>query len=279
MQANSLKRIPWLAHAFSTRKGGRSRVYGGNALNLGFTPQDSPKAVEDNREILRSLLAHRKKTESWALVTLRQIHSDLIHVISKPPGEPIAGDGLISNVPGLLLAVLAADCLPLILADPKRRVIGVVHAGWRGTLQRIAEKAVGEMRKHFGSQPGDLKAAIGPGIRGCCYQVGPELRDTFRAQFPYADELFRSIQRSDEIGEKYPLLFLSARPPGHSQLPETIHLDLPQANRRQLLAAGVAAAKICDLGQCTCCRRDLFFSHRGDRGVTGRMMAVVGLRE
>ena len=134
------------------------------------------------------------------------------------------------------------------------------------------------MRKHCGSRPRDLMAVIGPGIRACCYQVGPELREIFEAQFTYAADLFRHLKRLDSIRERYPLLFLSARPPGHTPVPEVIYLDLPQANRRQLLASGVAGRNICDLGECTSCRRDLFFSHRADRGITGRMMALVGLR-
>lgn len=278
LRADSLRRIPWLVHGFSTRRGGVSTVYGGNALNLGFTPHDSRAPVERNRQILVSLLVGEQEKASWPLVTLRQVHSDLIHLISKVPDETPAGDGLITNVPRLLLAVQAADCLPIMLVDRKRRVVGVFHAGWRGTVKRIVEKGVGEMRKHFGSRPRDLKAAIGPGIRACCYQVGPELRDSFEAQFSYAGDLFRQVKETNAIREKYPLLFLSARPPGRSHLPEAIYLDLPEANRRQLLEAGLAPTNICDLGQCTSCGRELFFSHRADRGVTGRMMAVVGLR-
>jgi len=210
---------------------------------------------------------------------VRQIHSDLIHCISQVPRKPLSGDGLVTNAPGILLAVLTADCLPVILVDSKRRAVGVFHAGWRGTVKRIVEKGVGEMQRWFGTRSGDLKAAIGPGIRGCCYQVGPEVHAEFASQFGYTDALFRETKERDEIHEKYPLLFLTARAPGHSELPKQIFLDLAEANRRQLLDAGVATKNIADLGLCTSCRVDAFFSHRKEKGVTGRMMAAAGIRE
>ena len=218
------------------------------------------------------------RASSWSIATLRQIHSDLIHCVSAISKQPLAGDGLITNTPGILLAILTADCLPVILVDTKRRAVGVFHTGWRGTTKRIVEKGVGEMRRHFGSQPRDLKAAIGPGIRGCCYEVGPEVRSTFESQFEYAGALFRETKETNEIHEKYPLLFLTARAPGHSELPKKIFLDLAEANRRQLLDTGVPAKNITDLGLCTSCHLDMFFSHRAEKGKTGRMMAAVGIR-
>jgi polyphenol oxidase len=211
------------------------------------------------------------------MVTPRQIHSDLIHCVSETPQEPGAGDGLITQTPGILLAILTADCLPIILVDTKLRAVGVFHAGWRGTAKRIVEKGAGEMQRWFGSRPPDLKAAIGPGIRGCCYQVGPDVRANFESQFEYASALFRETKDRDEIHEKYPLLFLTARAPGHSELPTKLFLDLAEANRRQLLDAGVLPKNISDLGVCTSCRHDLFFSHRTEKGKTGRMMAAVGI--
>jgi len=123
-----------------------------------------------------------------------------------------------------------------------------------------------------------LQAAIGPGIRGCCYEIGREVRSKFESQFDYADDLFRETKERNEIHEKYPLLFMTARAPGHSELPKKIYLDLAEANRHQLLNAGVPARNITDLGLCTCCRTELFFSHRAEKGITGRMMAVVGIQ-
>ena len=202
----------------------------------------------------------------------------MIHCVGKPPAQPLVGDGLITDRPGLLLAVQTADCLPVILADAKRRAVGVFHAGWRGTVKRIVEKGVGEMRRWFGSLPRDLKAGIGPGIHGCCYEVGPEVRERFHSQFAYAAELFRESKESDPIRERYPLLFLTARAPGHSDLPKKIFLDLVEANRRQLLAAGVTARSISASPLCTCCRTDLLFSYRAAKGPTGRLMGVAGIK-
>ncbi len=177
------------------------------------------------------------------------------------------------------MAIQTADCLPVILVDTKLRVAGVFHAGWRGTAKRILEKAVGEMRRCYGTRAADIKAAVGPGIRSCCYRVGPEVKDVFESQFAYGRALFRHTKETNEIHEKYPLLFLTARAPGHSELPKKIFLDLAEANRRQLLDAGVPAKNISDLGLCTSCRQDLFFSHRAEKGRTGRMMGVVGIRD
>jgi hypothetical protein len=287
LRVPSFTKLPWLVHGFSTRVGGVSKVYGGNALNLGFTAHDTKSAVQSNRREFISALTvcpQRKSPISIGqpqpLVTLRQIHSDLIHRISEIPknNAPVAGDGMVTDIPGILLGILTADCLPVILVDPKRDAVGVFHAGWRGTAKRIVEKGVGEMHRWFGSRPADLKAAIGPGIRGCCYQVGPEVRSAFEAQFSYGGELFRETKDRNEIHEKYPLLFLTSRAPGHSELPKKIFLDLAEANRRQLIAAGVPPKNISDLGLCTHCRQDLFFSHRGEKGITGRMLAAVGIR-
>ena len=283
LRSEKLNRLAWLVHAFSTRLGGVSRGYGRNALNLGFTKHDSRVAVERNRELFLKELGVANGRKSWPLVSLRQIHSDLIHRVDRMrvdrmPEQPLAGDGMITDTPGLLLTVLTADCLPIILADRERRAVGVFHAGWRGTVKRIVEKGVGEMRKHFGSDPRDLVAAVGPGVRGCCYEVGEEVRTKFEAQFAYASGLFRELKESDPVREKYPMLFLTARAPGHSELPVKLFLDLVEANRRQLLDAGVMARNIDTIGPCTACHTDLLFSFRGEKGVTGRQMAAAGIR-
>jgi YfiH family protein len=165
------------------------------------------------------------------------------------------------------------------MIDAKRHAVGVFHAGWRGTLNRVVEKGVGEMHRHFGSNPRDIKAAIGPGIGGCCYEVGEEVRVKFESQFEYAASLFRETKDSDPVREKYPLLFLTARAPGHGVLPNKIFLDLAEANRRQLLAAGVPMKNIHASALCTNCRQDLLFSYRGEKGKTGRLMAVAGIRD
>jgi hypothetical protein len=282
--SSHLKALPWLIHGFSTRTGGFSRVYGHGTLNLGFTHDDARQAVERNRvAFLKKLKAvgrsRGKGKLEWPLITLRQIHSDIIHRIEDIPGAPLAGDGLISSTPGLLLAIQTADCLPVIVVDAKRHAIGVFHAGWRGTVKRIVEKGVGEMIRCFGSRPRDLNAAIGPGIHGCCYEVGEEVRTKFESQFDYADQLFREVKESDPVHEKYPLLFLTARAPGHGELPPKIFLDLVEANRQQLLAAGVPSRSIEASPLCTNCHPELLFSYRAEKGKTGRMMAVAGIRE
>ncbi len=234
--------------------------------------------MEQNRATFFRQLGALRKGRELPLITARQVHSDLIHCISEVPRTALTGDGLITRTPGLLLAILTADCLPVILVDSKRRAVGVFHAGWRGTVKRIVEKGVGEMQRCFDTRPGDLKAAVGPGVHGCCYTVGREVRTQFESQFEYGTELFREVEDSDPVREKYPLLFLTARAPGHSELPRKIFLNLVEANRRQLMAAGVAAKNISASPLCTSCRTDLLFSYRTEKGVTGRMMAVAGIR-
>jgi len=277
LRSEPLGRIPWLVHGFSTRPGGFSRAYGGNTLNLGFTKQYSRSIVERNRTAFLLELGAASGKKPWPLVTLRQIHSDLIHCVTELPKEPLVGDGLITRMPGIALAIQTADCLPVILVDAKHRAVGVFHAGWRGTVKRIVEKGLGEMRRWFGTLPKGIKAAIGPGIHACCYDVGPEVRQQFESQFAYAEDLFHETKESDPVREKYPLLFLTARAPGHSELPTKIFLDLAEANRCQLIDAGVAPGNISASPLCTACRRDLFFSYRAEKGVTGRMMGAAGI--
>ena len=263
--------FPWLVHSFSTRAGGVSR---GGTLNLGFTKNDSRAAVERNR----NLFLKATGAEGLKSVSMRQIHSDIIHHISDIPISSLVGDGVITNTPGLLLSIQTADCLPILLADPKKRAVGAFHAGWRGTLARVVEKGIGEMRRQFGSNPRDLRAAIGPGIHKCCYQVGPEVREVFHSRFAYSDELFHEQRESDVVHEKYPLLFMNARAPGHGPDQSKLYLDLVAANTRQLLDTGVLAKNISVSPLCTSCRTDLLFSYRAEKGGTGRLMGVIGIR-
>jgi len=278
VRAAGLSRIPWLIHGFSTRSGGSSICYGERNLNLGFTKEDARTKVESNRRQLLLALGAVSGKKTWPLIANRQVHSDVIHVLNERPKEPLAGDGVITSLSGVAIAVLTADCLPVLLVDRKNKVVGAFHAGWRGTAQRIAEKGVGAMRREFGSRPEDFFAAIGPGIGKCCYVVGEELRQRFQSQFDYADALFHEVKGSDPVREKYPLLFLNQRPPGHGDLCIELHLDLAEANRRQLRAAGVPDRNITVVGECTACNTKKFFSHRADSGHTGRMMAVIGIR-
>jgi polyphenol oxidase len=279
LSAAQLSAFPWLVHGFSTRMGGFSRAYGKSQLNLGFTKDDSKADVERNRAtFLKDLGAVNQNSKPWPLITLRQIHSDVIHFVDSLPEAQLVGDGLITRTPGLLLGIQTADCLPIILVDPKRRAVSVFHAGWRGTIKRIVEKGVGTMQLQFGTKARDLKAAIGPGIHGCCYEVGQEVRDQFESQFAYGTKLFREVEEFNEVREKYPMLFLTARAPGHSVMPKKIYLDLVEANRQQLRSVGVPAKSIETSPLCTNCNTDRLFSYRAEKGKTGRMMAVVGIK-
>jgi len=280
VRAPAFERVPWLIHGFSTRTGGVSHAFApdqrAGELNLGFTGADSRENVAENRRRFLDTLGARPAS---ALVTLRQIHSFVVRrVAGQDADRTLRGDGLMTNLPGVHLAIQTADCIPVLIADTRRKAVAAFHAGWRGTLKRIVENGVGRMRTEFGSRPEDLIAAIGPGIALCCYAVGEEVRSEFASQFAYAPELFREISESDPIREKYPLLFLTARAPGHSNLGPQLHLDLMEANRRQLVDAGLCDESINVIGHCTRCQRNRYFSYRAEQGFTGRMLSVVGIR-
>lgn len=271
-----------LWHGFSTRKGGLSRAYcvedAPGELNLGFTVADDCETVARNRRLLVEAVTGDPATP---LVTLRQIHSSVVVVgeaedVSRQ--NPWKGDGLMTDEPGLLLGIQTADCIPVLVADRKRHVVAAFHAGWRGTVKRIVESGVGRMRLEFGSRPEDLTAAIGPGVGACCYAVGDEVLSSFESQFTYAGELFHEVYDTDPVRTKYPMLFLTQRAPGHSDIGPSLHVDLVEANRRQLLAAGIKPRAIHATGGCTVCHRELFFSHRASHGHAGRMMSVIGIR-
>jgi hypothetical protein len=276
------KKDPWLLHGFSTRPGGVSSVYQPGSrlrdLNLGFTASDDRAKVEENRQRLIRAVVGDKRGKTPLLVTLKQIHSSLIREVKAASAEGLKGDAILTREPGLLLAIQTADCIPVLVADTRQRIVAAFHAGWRGTLGRIVENGLGRMRAEFGSHPQDLTAAVGPGIGQCCYAVGEDLRFDFESQFEYAPSLFREVYDSDPIREKYPLLFLTARAPGHSNIGPSLHLDLPEANRRQLLDAGVPEKAIHVVDACTSCHPKQFFSHRAQQGFTGRMMSVIGVQ-
>jgi YfiH family protein len=280
--------LPWLWSGFSTRMGGLSRAYSadeamgaqnfGGELNLGFTAEDERESVAANRRLLVEAITGNASTP---LITVRQFHSNLlVHATAEDAAQerPRKADGLICAEPGLLLGVQTADCIPVLVVDRKQRAVGAFHAGWRGTVKRIVETGVGRMRLEFGSRPADLIAAIGPGIGPCCYAVGEEVLSEFESQFDYARELFREVYDSDPVRQRYPMLFMNQRAPGHGPVGSQLHVDLVEANRRQLLACGVPAKSIKIVGGCTQCNSNLFFSYRGACGRTGRMLAVVGIR-
>jgi polyphenol oxidase len=276
LKAEELNAFPWLVHGFSTRPHGHSTIYGGEDLNLGFNASDTKKNVERNRASFQNALLGRKA--NLDLVTLSQIHSDIVYALDGAPDRALRGDGLITRTPGLLLAMQVADCVPVIVVDPEQQAIGAFHAGWRGTVKRIVEKGVGTMRMRYDADPAQMQAVIGPCIHQCCYSVGDEVVEQFESQFAYADTLFREVYDKDPIKERYPLLFLTARAPGHFNINNSTHLDLVEANRQQLLAAGLDADNIHIVSECTSCNKDYLWSHRGEDGFAGRMMGVIGIR-
>ena len=271
-------------HAFSTRRGGVSTVYSreenaagemslAGEMNLGLTDTDERAHVLENRRLLMAAAGAGDRT----LITLKQIHSNLTRRVTRADAErTMRADGMMTDDPGVMLGIQTADCVPVLVWDRRTGAVAAFHAGWRGTLKRIVEGGIGKMRLEFGSRPEELEAAIGPAIGACCYAVGEEVRSEFLSQFSYAPELFSEIYDSDPVKEKYPLLFLTARAPGHSNMGPNLHLDLIEANRRQLIDAGVRAESIATAYRCTNCEPETFFSYRAEHGFCGRMMGVVG---
>ncbi|HWG57775.1 MAG TPA: peptidoglycan editing factor PgeF [Candidatus Acidoferrales bacterium] len=284
LQAPALARLEWLVHGFSTRQGGASRIESARpttkgTLNMGFTDWDSRDNVTQNREKFARAIG----AERMPMRTLRQIHSDIVRradAAQNAAQDIPNGDALVAREAGILLAVQTADCVPILLADTKRRAIAAIHSGWRGTLARIAAKTIGRMRMEFGTKPADVLAALGPGVGRCCFEVGAEVAKEFAAQFPEARQWFDGPFDALASGENDPnwLPWLTMMPPGHPPPAPRAHLDLIAANRAILEAAGVPAANISASGYCTACRTDLFFSYRRE-GTTGRMMAAIAMTQ
>jgi YfiH family protein len=228
-------------HGFTTRRGGVSGAPW-DTLNLGGFVGDDPAHVAENWRRLEA-------ATGLAFARVRQVHGARA-VRASAPGEPVEeADVVVSAAPGLAACVSVADCVPVLLADPRTGAVAAVHAGWRGTLARAAAEGVAALAAE-GARPGDLLAAIGPSIGSCCYEVSPDLAERFGA----------GISPSTILGGAAP------------------RLDLWEANRLVLAAAGVRSDRIQVLGRCTACERDLFFSHRRDAGRTGRQMAFVAPR-
>lgn len=271
LQCSALAKLPWLIHGFSTRPGGVSELDGEHVLNLGFTDWDTRENVEENRRRFRAALG----ANDLAPAALRQFHSDAICLFEEAPKEPCQADASVTNRAGLLLAVQTADCVPILLVDRRRRAVAAVHAGWRGTLQRIVAKTVGRMQMEFGTRAKDLLAALGPAIGTCCYEVGTEVASAFASQFAQAAEWFNEPRTGDEPD---PLQWMNRMPPGHQPPPKKVRLDLRKTNRAQLLEAGLPAENIFVSELCTACRTDLFFSYRKESARSGRLMSAIGMR-
>jgi YfiH family protein len=271
LELDPFRKFPWLIHGFSTRPGGSSSLESESVLNLGFMDWDAREDVLANRHKFQSALG----AADFQLITLKQIHSSLLRPIQQSPAGACKGDASATNRPGLLLAVQTADCVPILLVDPKKRAIAAIHAGWRGTLARITEKAVGRLQFEFGCKPQNLLAAIGPSIGPCCYEVSADFVTKFTAQFADAHDYFDEPRSGDEPNR---LQWLNMMPPGHQPPPKNVRLDLRKANRSQLLAAGVQTKNIFSSDLCTACHTDLLFSHRREGPLCGRLMSVIGIR-
>jgi YfiH family protein len=242
------------ANGFSTRAGGCSPIPRG-ALNLaGFNEDDAANIHENRRRFLKLFRG------DWRLATCWQVHGADVRVVR---GETTTAldtneercDALTTGARNILVGVQTADCVPILLGDARSGACAAVHAGWRGTAAEIVPAALARMRAEYGTRAGDVLACIGPAALHCCYEVGAEVIDTFRARFRYTDELLTPTRE------------------GHARI------DLQRANRLQLNAAGVSPARIHAAPLCTICRPDLFFSYRRDKklhGRTGRLLAVIG---
>ncbi len=179
-------------------------------------------------------------------ITLRQIHSSVVWNAHSLADREREGDALVSDSPGVSIGVRTADCVPILLLDSKTHAVAAVHAGWRGTAAQIVMKTISRLTADFGSVPSDLHAAIGPSIRECCYQVGPEVAREFVSYFP---------EWTGEIS--------------------TRTIDLPETNRRQMLSAGLPDSQIFDSSLCTACTIDRLFSYRCEPANPGRMIAAI----
>lgn len=246
-----------IRHGFSTRFGGVSEPPF-NSLNLGVKTADQKERVVANRkrfcDAVGVAFAH--------VVTAQQVHGDRIAIVAAADRgrghadytAAIAGtDALITNVPGVPLMLFFADCVPVLIADPIQKAIGVSHAGWKGTVAKIAQKTVLAMQAHFGTRPGDCLVGIGPSIGPCCYEVDRTVIDPLSQNFSEWQKL------------------VSPRSADHWQL------NLWEANRVQLLEIGVLPENIVISGICTACNTALFYSHRAEKGQTGRMGALITL--
>lgn len=251
-------KLPGFVHAFSTRLGGVSEgIY--SSMNLSFTRGDKEEAVKENYK----RMADAAGFDMNDIVTSDQTHTANVRLVTeKDRGNGITKprpyadvDGMITNVPGLVLATFYADCVPLYFIDPVHRAIGLSHSGWRGTVAKIGAVTIRRMQEEFGSEPSEIYAAVGPSICQDCYEVSEDVADAFKEAFPgHADEILL-----DKKNGKY-------------------QLDLWRANEIVLTEAGVLKEKIAVTNICTCCNPDLLFSHRASHGKRGNLGAFIYLR-
>jgi YfiH family protein len=276
---------------FTTRRGGASA--GPYAeLNLGMSTGDDSGRVAENRRLLCSTLS----LDVERLSIVKQVHSDRVVVVDKPPtgDEPtIEADAQVTGVPGLPLFGLFADCLAVMIYDPVHGAIGLAHAGWRGTVAGIAGKMVAVMAERYGTRPEQCHAALAPAAGPCCYEVGDEVADAARAVFPPEWKVLRPKGRSEPVRRGDPEVRDGrgdpegrGDPKGRSDMesdgPFSARgsggkwtFDLWSGNAGWLRKAGLRQENIVISRFCTICRQDLFFSYRGSGGRTGRMAALI----
>lgn len=235
-------------HGVFTRLGGHSRPPW-DSLNTGHTVGDDLEAVEANHDLIFAALGVRRED----VVSPHQVHSTTVRVVDERSRGQVCPetDALVTDAPNVVLMLRFADCVPILLYDPVRSVVGLAHAGWRGTVSGIADAVVQTMVHEMGCRLENIRAGIGPSIGPCCYEVGEDVAEAASSAFSDVDVL------------------LESRPNGRW------HLDLWAANRRQLAEAGVRSIEVA--GICTACRTDEWFSHRAEQGKTGRLGAVIGL--
>lgn len=255
----AFEKFPGIVHGFSTRLGGVSQgIY--ESMNLSFTRGDEESAVRENYRRLSAAMGFSMED----IVTSDQTHTTNVRVvteedrgngITKP--RPYADvDGMITNVPGLVLATFYADCVPLFFIDPVHRAVGLSHSGWRGTVGKIGKVTVEKMTEEFQTDPSELYAAIGPSICQDCYEVSEDVIDQFREAFE----------------EKYWDVLFYRKPDGKYQL------NLWEANRRIFLDAGIKEERISMPGICTCCNPLFLYSHRASHGKRGNLGAFITVR-
>ena len=242
------------ANAFSTRGGGVS-PYPESSLNLAGFDEDSAENINENRRRFISLVGG-----DWTLAACWQVHGRDVRVVreaSEVQNESERCDALATDLRGVLLGVKTADCVPVILGDARTGACAAVHAGWRGTLAMIVKQALATLQKEFGVRAEDVRAAIGPAALSCCYEVGAEVVEAFRSEFPNAEAFFTPTSEGRAL------------------------VDLHRANLEQLTESGVARERVHTLPLCTICRPEDFFSYRRDKrlhGRTGRLLSVIGRR-
>lgn len=247
-------------HGFSMRPGGVSRG-DFSEMNLSFTRGDDPECVRENFRRMGEAIGFHPES----LVLSHQTHTTNVRLVTeadrgKGYTEPLDYtdvDGMITNVPGLMLATFYADCVPLFFVDPVHRAIGLSHSGWKGTAGRMGAVTIERMKEAFGTEPEHLRAAIGPSICQDCYEVSEDVALIFKKEFwAHADErlLYRKPNR------KY-------------------QLNLWRANEIVLLEAGIRREHLAMPGICTCCNPTLLFSHRASGGRRGNLGAFLGLCE